>query len=52
MLRDVVEALNNVVTRLTDEKPAVAIKEKGVSTKPSTPYSWFVGVNEESCPPK
>ena len=34
----VVSALNNEVTRLTGKKPAQAIKEKTVSSKPATPY--------------
>ena len=46
-LPDVVKALNDEVTRLTGKKPAVAIKEKGVVAKPSTPYSRPVGVNEK-----
>ena len=33
----VISALNNEVTSLTGKKPAVAIKEKYVSAKPSTP---------------
>ena len=37
-LPDVVSALNNEVTRLTDKKPAYAIKEKNIVSKPSTPY--------------
>ena len=48
---DVVSALNNEVTRLTGKKPAVAIKEKSVVAKPSTPYSRPVGVNEKKLPP-
>ena len=46
-LPDVVNALNNEVTRLTGKKPAVAIKEKSVVAKPSTPYSRPVGMNEK-----
>ena len=38
-LPDVVGALSNKVTHLTGKKPAVTIKEKGVSAKPCTPYS-------------
>ena len=40
-LPEVVSALNNEVhvTRLTGKKPAQAIKEKSVSSKPATPYS-------------
>lgn len=41
-LPNVVAALNNKVTRLTGKKPAVAIKDKGVSAKPSTPFSRLV----------
>ena len=50
-LPDVIAALNNEVTRLTGKKPAVAIKEKSVVSKPSTPYSRPVGVNEKKLPP-
>ena len=50
-LPDVVNALNNEVTRLTDKKPAYAIKEKNIVSKPSTPYSRPVGVNEKKLPP-
>ena len=50
-LPDVVSALNNEVTRLTGKKPAVAIKEKSVVAKPSTPYARPVGVNEKKLPP-
>ena len=46
-LTDVVKALNNEVTSLTGKKPSVAIKEKGLMAKPSTPYSRPVGVNEK-----
>ena len=46
-LPDVVNALNNEVTRLTGKKPAVAIKEKNIVAKPSTPYSRPLGVNEK-----
>ena len=49
-LPDAVSALNNEVTRLTGKRPAVAIKEKGVVAKPSTPYSRPVGVNEKKLP--
>ena len=48
----VVSALNNKETRLTGKKPAKAIKEKSVSSKPSTPYSRPVGVNERKLPPR
>ena len=47
-LPDIVSALNKEVTRLIGKKPAVAIKNKAVSAKPSTPYSRPVGVNEKS----
>jgi len=50
-LPDVVEALNNEVTRLTDKKPSIAIKEKAVVAKPSTPYSRPVGTDEKKLPP-
>ena len=46
----VVSALNNEVTRLTGEKPAVAIKSKAVSAKPATPYSRPVGLKEKKLP--
>ena len=49
-LPDVVNALNNEVTRLTGKTPASAIKEKGVVAKPSTPYSRPDGVNEIKLP--
>ena len=50
-LPEVVSALNNEVTRLIGKKPAEAIKEKSVYSKPSTPYSRPVGVNEKKLPP-
>ena len=50
-LPDVVNALNNEATRLTGKKPASAIKEKNIVSKPSTPYSRPVGVNETKLPP-
>ena len=50
-LPDVVGALNNEVTSLTGKKPAVAIKEKEVSSRPSTKYNRLVGVNEKKLPP-
>ena len=46
-LPEVVLALNNEVTRLTGKKPAEAIKEKSVYSKPATPYSRPVGVNKK-----
>ena len=45
-LPDVVKALNDEFTSLTGKKPALAIKEKAVASKPSTKYSRPVGVNE------
>ena len=45
-LPDVVAALNNEVTSPTGKKPAVAIKEKAVSAKPSTKYTRPVGEGE------
>ena len=48
----VVSALNNEVTRMRDKKPAQAIKEKAISSKPATPYSRPVGVNEKKLPPQ
>ena len=50
-LPDVVSALNNEVTHLTGKRPAAAIKEKAVSSKPSTKYSRPVGLNEKKLPP-
>ena len=49
-LPEVVSALNNEVTGLIGKKPAQAIKEKAVSSKPATPYSRPVGVNEKKPP--
>ena len=49
-LPQVVAALNNEVTSLTGKKSAVAIKEKDVSAKPSTPYSRPVGQIEKKLP--
>ena len=49
-LPDVVNALNNEVTSLIGKKPAVAIKEKAVSSKPSTKYSRPVGLDEKKLP--
>ena len=48
----VVSALNNEVTRLIGKKPAQAIKEKAVSSKPATPYMRPVGVHENKLPPQ
>ena len=47
-LPDVVSALNNEVTSLIGKKPAVAIKEKAVSSKPSTKYNRPVGLDEKN----
>ena len=49
-LPEVVSALNNEVTRLIGKKPAVAIREKAVSSKPATPYMRPVGENERKLP--
>ena len=49
--RDVVKALKNEVISLTGKRPALAIKEKAVASKPSTKYSRPVGVNEKKLPP-
>ena len=46
-LPDVVSALNNEVTSLIGKKPAVAIKEKAVTSKPSTKYPRPGGLNEK-----
>ena len=46
----VVSALNNAVAR--SKKPGQAIKEKTVSSKPSTPYLRPVGFNEKKLPPQ
>ena len=49
-LPEVVLALNNEVTSLIDKKPAVAIKEKSLYARPSTPYSRPVGKSEKILP--
>jgi len=49
-LPDVVNVLNNDVTSLIGKKPAVAIKEKAVASKPSTKYSRPVGIKEKKYP--
>jgi len=49
-LPEVVLALNNEVTSLFGKKPAVAIKEKAVYSRPSTPYSRPFGKNEKILP--
>ena len=51
-LPEVVSALNNEVTRLIGKKPAQAIKDKAVSSKPATPYSRPVGLNQKKLPPQ
>ena len=51
-LPEVVSALNNEVTRLIGKKPSEAIKEKTASSKPATPYSRPVGLNEKKLPPQ
>ena len=50
-LPKVVSALNNQVTRLIGMKPVVAIKEKVVTSQPSTKYLRPVGFNEKKLPP-
>ena len=50
-LPDVVRALKNEVTSLIGKKPALAIKEKAVTSKPSTKYSRPVGMKEKKIPP-
>ena len=47
-LLNVVNALNNEVTSLIGKKPAAAIKEKSVASKPSIKYSRPVGSNEKN----
>ena len=49
---EVVSALNNEVTRLIGKKPADAIREKAVASKPATPYTRPVGTNERKLPPQ
>ena len=49
-LPEVVSALNNEVTRLIGKKPAEAIREKAVASKPATPY--MRPVNERKLPPQ
>ena len=48
---DVVSALNNEVISLIGKKPAVAIKEKEVFSKPSTKYNRPIGLDEKELPP-
>ena len=50
-LSEVVSALNNEVTRLIGKKPAEAMKEKAVASKPLTTYSRPVGLKEKKLPP-
>jgi len=49
-LPKVVSALNNEVTSLINMKPAVAIKERAVYARPSTPYFRPVGEREKLLP--
>ena len=49
-LPQVVAALNKEVTSLTGKKPAVAIKEKHVSAKPSTLIQGLLGKAKKSSP--
>ena len=51
-LPEVVSALNSEVTRLIGKKLAEAIKEKSVYSKPATPYSRTVGLNEKKLTPQ
>ena len=48
----VVDALNHEMTRLTGKKPAVAIREKTVDSKPATPYMRPVGTKKRQLPPQ
>ena len=50
ILPEVVSALNTEEKRLKGKKPAVAIKEKAVYSKPSTPYSRPVAESEKILP--
>ena len=50
-LPEFVSAVNNEVTSLLGKKPAVAIKEKAVASKPLTKYTRPVGLNEKKLPP-
>ena len=49
-LPEVVAALNNEVTSLIAKKPADAIKEKSVYSKPSTKYTRPVGKMKKNSP--
>ena len=51
-LPEVVDALNHEVTRLTGKKPAAAMREKTVASKPATPYMRPVGGKERQLPPQ
>ena len=46
-----VKRLPDEVTSLIGKKPAVAVKEKAVSSKPSTKYNRPVGLAEKKLPP-
>jgi len=48
---DVAAAVNGEVTSFIGKKTAVAIKEKSVTSKPSTKYSRPVGLKEEKLSP-
>jgi len=50
ILPEVFSALNNEVTSLIGKKPAVAIKEKSVYARPSTPYTRPVGKRKKILP--
>ena len=49
-LPKVVSSLNNQVTRLIGMKPAAVIKERAVTSKPSTKYLRPVGLKEKKLP--
>jgi len=49
-LPDIVATPNSEVTSLLGKKPAVTIKEKSVTSKPSTKYSRPVGLKERKLP--
>ena len=51
-LPEVVSALNNEVTRLIGKKPAEAIREKAVASKPAAPHMRPVENNERKLPPQ
>ena len=50
-LPEVVAALSKEVTRLIGKKPAVATKDKAVTSKPSTKYSRPVGLKRKKAIP-